>query len=201
MDILFDKFKQCPLCTNNKYFHIKLFNTYFVDFFYILDVLYYIKAIGPSFCLYWKLLVAVFFLFCKIYDLYILIEVEKIVAAIDFGTTYSGFAFSLPRFSESEVILQKWVPNTADKSDASLKTPTSLLLDDKNDFVAFGFDAEEKYKELVEDEKHEHFRFFKNFKMKLHREKVFMPVVHSPYCLFWRSLEYIAIFSTHYLIT
>lgn len=100
-------------------------------------------------------------------------EVEKIVAAIDFGTTYSGFAFSLPRSSDSEVILQKWVPNTADKSDASLKTPTSLLLDDKNDFVAFGFDAEEKYKELVEDEKHEHFRFFKNFKMKLHREKLF----------------------------
>lgn len=99
-------------------------------------------------------------------------EVEKIVAAIDFGTTYSGFAFSLPRSSDSEVILQKWVPNTADKSDASLKTPTSLLLDDKNDFVAFGFDAEEKYKDLVEDERHEHFRFFKNFKMKLHREKL-----------------------------
>lgn len=135
------------------------------------------------------MLVFFFFLHSKIYDLYILLEVEKIVAAIDFGTTYSGFAFSLPRSSESEVILQKWVPKAADKLDASLKTPTSLLLDDKNDFVAFGFDAEEKYKEYVEDKKHESFRFFKNFKMKLHQEKVFMPVVHSPYSLFWRSLE------------
>lgn len=118
-------------------------------------------------------MVAFFFLHCKIYDLYILLEIEKIVAAIDFGTTYSGFAFSLPRSSDSEVILQKWVSKTADELNASLKTPTSLLLDDKNDFVAFGFDAEEKYNGFVEDEKHEHFRFFKNFKMKLHREKVF----------------------------
>lgn len=101
------------------------------------------------------------------------IEAEKIVAAIDFGTTYSGFAFFLPRFLDSEVILQKWLPKTADQLEASLKTPTSLLLDDKNDFVAFGFEAEEMYKEYVEDERHKNFRFFKNFKMKLHREKLF----------------------------
>lgn len=101
------------------------------------------------------------------------IEAEKIVAAIDFGTTYSGFAFSLPRSSDSEVILQKWDPKTADKLEASLKTPTSLLLNDKNDFVAFGYEAEEMYKGYVEDKRHEQYRFFKNFKMKLHPEKLF----------------------------
>lgn len=92
-------------------------------------------------------------------------EDEKIVVAIDFGTTYSGFAYSLTK--TSEVILQKWDPKAGDKVDASLKTPTSLLLDNKNKFVAFGFDAERLYKEYVDDEKHESIRFFRNFKMKL----------------------------------
>lgn len=92
-------------------------------------------------------------------------EDEKIVVAIDFGTTYSGFAYS--RTKNSEIILQKWDPIAADKVDASLKTPTSLLLDDKNKFEAFGFKAEQLYKEYAEDGKHENFRFFRNFKMKL----------------------------------
>lgn len=46
-----------------------------------------------------------------------------------------------------------------------------MLLDDKNNVSAFGFDAEELYQEYVEDERHERFRFFKNFKMNLHRRK------------------------------
>lgn len=90
--------------------------------------------------------------------------------AIDFGTTYSGFAYSLTK--TSEVILQKWDPKAGDKVDVSLKTPTSLLLDNKNNFVAFGFDAERLYKEYVDDEKHESIRFFRNFKMKLLKKEV-----------------------------
>lgn len=90
--------------------------------------------------------------------------------AIDFGTTYSGFAYSWSK--TSEIFLQKWDPKAADKVDASLKTPTSLLLDDKNNFVAFGFDAEQLYKEYAEDEKHESVRFFRNFKMKLLKKEV-----------------------------
>eukprot|EP00105_Crassostrea_gigas_P003583 XP_011416486.1 PREDICTED: uncharacterized protein LOC105320306 [Crassostrea gigas] len=92
-------------------------------------------------------------------------EDEKIVVAIDFGTTYSGFAYS--RTKTPEVIVQKWIPEAGDKEGVSLKAPTSLLLDNKNSFVAFGFNAEQLYKEYAEDEKHESIRFFRNFKMKL----------------------------------
>lgn len=71
----------------------------------------------------------------------------------------------------------------------SPKTPTSLLLDDKNNVSASGFDAEELYQEYVEDERHETFRFFKNFKLNLHREKVFMPIFSLSILSLLRSLE------------
>lgn len=95
---------------------------------------------------------------------------SKIVVAIDFGTTYSGFAYAITK--SSEIFIQKRDPMAADKVDASLKTPTSLLLDDKNNFVAFGYDAEKIYKEYADDDRHEQIRFFQNFKMNLHRKEM-----------------------------
>lgn len=93
-------------------------------------------------------------------------EDEILVVAIDFGTTYSGFAYSRRRYSEIKI--KKWESRTVE----SMKTPTALLLNQQNSFIAFGYDAEKMYKESVEDEKHKKYRFFKNFKMELHDQKV-----------------------------
>lgn len=69
-----------------------------------------------------------------------------LVCAIDIGSTYSGYAYAEVK-DVSEVILSEW--NT--HLHVSYKTSTSLLLDRSNKFVAFGYEADSKYAELVED--------------------------------------------------
>jgi len=57
----------------------------------------------------------------------------------------------------------------------SLKTPTCVdcvLVDPNNQFHAFGFEAEHKYTSLDEENKHIGWKFFKQFKMVLHNNKV-----------------------------
>lgn len=70
-----------------------------------------------------------------------------LVAAIDFGTTYSGYASSF-KGKEEEIKMNK---NWGDgQGFQTYKVPTSILVDDDGDFVAFGFDAEEKYSQQQE---------------------------------------------------
>jgi hypothetical protein len=61
------------------------------------------------------------------------------VAAIDFGTTYSGYAFSSRDDFKKDplkiVANQAW--NAGSQRHFSLKTPTCLLLDDKEELVSF----------------------------------------------------------------
>lgn len=80
----------------------------------------------------------------------------------------------------------------ADKVGASLKTPTALLLDDKNNFAAFGFDAEQWYKEFAEDilpDGYCRFFKFKNFKMSIHKKKVFSLFFQVNICNFCTFLD------------
>ena len=64
-----------------------------------------------------------------------------ILAAIDFGTTLSGYAFSF-KSAQSDIKMNKnWGENLGFQS---YKTPTSVLTDDKGNFIAFGFEAEEE---------------------------------------------------------
>ncbi|VDI27951.1 Hypothetical predicted protein, partial [Mytilus galloprovincialis] len=62
------------------------------------------------------------------------------VVAIDIGTTYSGYAFSLAN-SYDCIRTCGWKRNNV----ISMKTPTSLLLDKHKLFMAFGYEAEDKY--------------------------------------------------------
>ena len=97
-----------------------------------------------------------------------------LVAAIDFGTTYSGYAFSTKADFQKDPLQiranQSWA--SGGKYLLSLKTPTCLLLDNGGNFVSFGFDAENKYADLVMDEKQDEYYFFHRFKMKLHNNNV-----------------------------
>lgn len=97
------------------------------------------------------------------------------VAALDFGTTYSGYAFSFRNDFETDPLKIQANPvwMTGSSQFMSLKTPTCLLLDQDQQFVAFGFQAENMYAECVLDDVQDDFYYFHRFKMYLHSNKVF----------------------------
>lgn len=95
------------------------------------------------------------------------------VAAIDFGTTYSGYAFSSKDDWEKEplkIITNNW--NAGAKNLLSTKAPTTLLLNPDKSLRSFGYEAETKYAEMIEDEEdfEDHY-YFHCFKMLLHSNK------------------------------
>ncbi|XP_033761605.1 heat shock 70 kDa protein 12B-like [Pecten maximus] len=94
------------------------------------------------------------------------------VAAIDFGTTYSGYAYSFRHeFIKDPLKIytnQQWLDS--ESGLLTFKAPTSILFDKDGNFDSFGFLAEENYNTLVEDEKEDGWRFFRRFKMNLYRE-------------------------------
>lgn len=92
-------------------------------------------------------------------------------AAIDFGTTYSGYAFSSKDDFEKEptkINTNVWAGSRL----LSLKAPTACLLNSSQEFVAFGYDAENKYSELVAEEENEPYYYFHRFKMLLHERRI-----------------------------
>ena len=97
-----------------------------------------------------------------------------LIAAIDFGTTYSGYAFStISNFKHDPTKIyanQAW--NAGGRQLLSLKTLTCLLLDGRKQLLSFGYDAENEYAELVLDDKHHDHYYFSRFKMRLYNEKV-----------------------------
>lgn len=96
------------------------------------------------------------------------------VIALDFGTTYSGYAFSSrSEFEDNPLKIQnnqEWIASGA--SLLSLKTPTSLLIKKDGDFVAFGYEAEDKFCTALENESHKDLMLFRRFKMKLYNKMV-----------------------------
>nr|XP_011431529.2 heat shock 70 kDa protein 12B [Crassostrea gigas] len=86
-----------------------------------------------------------------------------LVAAIDFGTVYSGYAYSF-KAEWPTVMTNKWSGGDL----LSYKTPSALLLNPDQSFNSFGFDAEKKYSSLTEDGKDcRKYFFFQRFKMIL----------------------------------
>lgn len=97
-----------------------------------------------------------------------------LVAAMDFGTTYSGYAFS---FRDKPMDIQtnpNWVAGS--EKLISLKNPTCVLLKPNKEFHSFGFEAENKYGDLAEDDEHHGWYMFRRFKMLLHETDVSLPL-------------------------
>lgn len=102
-----------------------------------------------------------------------------VVAAIDFGTTYSGFAFSLKN-TWTKVQCSEW----SNGSFLSNKTPTVLLLNPDQTFLAFGYNAETLIAEQKYDSDSEgneikkpkynmsEYYYFQRFKMLLFENEV-----------------------------
>ncbi|OWF45296.1 heat shock 70 kDa protein 12A-like [Mizuhopecten yessoensis] len=99
------------------------------------------------------------------------------VAGIDFGTTYSGYAFSFrgeyEENPEKIQVNQNWIAGGA---LVSVKTATCILLDQDKKLIAFGYEAEDSYNQLLEDSEdddiddrtYERYYYFKQFKMSLY---------------------------------
>ena len=108
---------------------------------------------------------------------------KTLVVSIDFGTTYSGYAFSFKDdYKENPTAVktnQNWVAGT--RSLMSLKTSSAVLFDANKKFHSFGYEAENKYSNLAEDQEHRDWYFFKRFKMKLYGKKVRIWQISCPY--------------------
>ena len=89
------------------------------------------------------------------------------VVALDLGTTYSGWAYSFRKeFKENPGDVKTTIWKSSEGL-ATVKTPTAILFDVNDQFDSFGYEAEAKYAELVEDEESEGWKFFTRFKMAL----------------------------------
>ncbi|VDI28525.1 Hypothetical predicted protein [Mytilus galloprovincialis] len=93
------------------------------------------------------------------------------VAAIDLGTTFSGYAFSMKAEFENNPLQinanQAWKPG-----NPSIKCPTCILFDENKNVLSFGYDAEDDYMNIVLDKTQNEYYFFKNFKMNLYKIEV-----------------------------
>ncbi|XP_045204038.2 heat shock 70 kDa protein 12B-like [Mercenaria mercenaria] len=93
-----------------------------------------------------------------------------LVGAVDFGTTYSGWAFSYSTDFEKDPT-NSFVKHWQCGQHISEKAPTCVLVNpDGTTVAAFGYEAENKYVELVTKGKHEEYYFFKRFKMALNKK-------------------------------
>ncbi|KAJ7353745.1 hypothetical protein OS493_032615 [Desmophyllum pertusum] len=92
------------------------------------------------------------------------------VVAIDFGTSYTGFAFSFNKGQEKDAIFMNkdW---TNEQGSRTSKAPTCLLLTPELTFNSFGYDAMENYAQLESERKEQEYFFFQHFKMALHSNK------------------------------
>lgn len=103
-----------------------------------------------------------------------------VVVAIDFGTTFSGYAFAFTRDPESVHMMRRW--EGGDPGVTNQKTPTTLLLKPDGSFHSFGFGARDFYHDLEPDEAKK-WMYFEKFKMSLHTNKV-QPIINFVYLLF-----------------
>ena len=93
----------------------------------------------------------------------------KVVVAIDFGTTYSGYAYSLINAPDEIFLMMR--AQLGQYGAMNHKIPTILLLNDHGGFHSFGFEAREAYHDLDEAESRK-WLYFEKFKMELHSRKV-----------------------------
>ncbi|CAG2224041.1 unnamed protein product [Mytilus edulis] len=96
------------------------------------------------------------------------------IAAIDIGTTYSGYAYSARYDVEkdpSNIFCPQW------RGDEGLyyKTATAIVFDEHKQFSKFGFEAETYYHETIEDQDDIlACYFFNDFKMLLYEKKNYL---------------------------
>lgn len=90
---------------------------------------------------------------------------ESFIIAIDFGTAYSGYAFSMTsREKEIDPYLKRWGEEVGQDT---AKTPTCILFDENEKFLKFGYEARTEYLRMSAKKAQKHF-YFECFKMSLY---------------------------------
>lgn len=92
-----------------------------------------------------------------------------VVVAIDFGTTYSGYAYSFTRDPSQVYMMRKW--EGGDGGVVNEKTPTCILLTPEGQFHSFGYSARDSYHDLDPGQA-KTWLYFDKFKMILHTTPV-----------------------------
>lgn len=92
----------------------------------------------------------------------------KVVVAIDFGTTYSGYAYSMMTAPDEIFLMMR--AQVGQYGAMNHKIPTILLLNEYGAFHSFGYEAREAYHDLDEVESKK-WLYFEKFKMELHSRK------------------------------
>uniref|UniRef100_UPI003AAF882A heat shock 70 kDa protein 12A-like n=1 Tax=Centroberyx gerrardi TaxID=166262 RepID=UPI003AAF882A len=94
---------------------------------------------------------------------------DSFIIAIDFGTAYSGYAFSVsPREAQTEPSVKSW---GKEHGFETLKTPTCTLFDEDEKFLKFGYDAKMAYTKMRSEEAKKNY-LFENFKMALYGKQL-----------------------------
>ncbi|XP_052072499.1 uncharacterized protein LOC127710591 isoform X1 [Mytilus californianus] len=97
-----------------------------------------------------------------------------VVAAIDIGTSYSGYAYSTVKAYQTDHLditcNQSW--SSGGKQLISSKTPSCILMTKGKELVSFGYDAEKEYENIIAEGNEESYYFFDKFKMALHKTKL-----------------------------
>lgn len=95
------------------------------------------------------------------------------VVAIDLGTTYSGYSFSSKdeyKSNPNSQQLRQWLDSS--NNLVSNKKPTCILFDPKAEFHSFGYEAEENFYNLAENNKHGDWYLFISFKMQVYKKVI-----------------------------
>lgn len=93
-----------------------------------------------------------------------------LVAAIDFGTTFSGYAFSFRHeyvTNPSKISVNLWQHS----SGLSHKAPTAVLIGPDQKVKSFGYEAESEYADIVLGNNSTNWYFFHQFKMTLYKKQ------------------------------
>ena len=94
---------------------------------------------------------------------------QVVVAAIDFGTCNTRMAFGVKGPDKVHLrVVDNWENSP---SDVNQMVPTCILFNSKRELVAYGWEAEEKFREYGDKERDQSF-LFRNFKMTLHQKRV-----------------------------
>ncbi|KAL3878899.1 hypothetical protein ACJMK2_031225 [Sinanodonta woodiana] len=94
---------------------------------------------------------------------------KLLVAAVDFGTTYSGYAFVFKDEDYGSIIANSvWSSGNLQ----SLKCPTCVLFNPYGVFDSFGYEAENKYSDLAQDNEHRMWYYFQRFKLILYGKQI-----------------------------
>jgi len=96
-------------------------------------------------------------------------EDKMVSAAIHIGTERSWYSFSFRKYPQQIFEYDSWNNN---RGLVKQYTPTSILLNPETQFDSFGYDAEEKYFNLTEENKHHGWLLFHNFATAFYKLEV-----------------------------